>query len=566
MKKLVCLVLSAILLLSCVSVTAFAADEEITLTVFAQIHMETTASVENHWWWQWVEHWYKQQGYNVKLDVTTSMDLEKLNVMMNTNKMPDILWGWDLGVNGIATYGVNNGQLLNMLPYMNEEIMPNWTAYAASEPMMAQAVAEHTAPNGELYTLPYVTGTNVTYNEFYGHERMYWNMEMLNAVGITKVPENRDELLAALRAVKANYVHPEGLEIYPATSTQKFLESYLTGSFGWQQIYANYNTITVKNGQVALAPLDPEFKDYVKFMNTLYTEGLIPSDFYTASEDTQRVRITNGQVALMGDWTLNTADEAHYTRWVGAGPLSENHYTINSPGYQLGWTFISSKTQYPELCAKLVDYMYSAEGMVMYVHGPEKAEDDPFGKLTGWTVDQKTGKVYYNDVVNGTYSDDVDYTRNAIGRFIYISCASQPLSDYMATKWDNDMMARSLGEFTDAITGFTRPLYFSLSRSSKNSDGFWRIVHYQAWKDNTTFTFLPTVFIDQDTKDEIADNSSGLYRYLTTEVTNMITGQKDIEESWDAFMDGLYGIGADRYLEIYQEVYADYIETVYGKK
>lgn len=567
MKKLVCLVLSAILLLSCMSVPALA-DDKITLTVLAQNHPESTATVENQWWWKWVEHWFQQQGYNVEMDVTIAKDVERLNLMLNTNNLPDILWGWDLGASGITTYGVNNGQLLNMLPYMNEEFMPNWTAYAASEPMMTLAVAEHTAPNGELYTLPYVTGTNVSYNQFYGHQRMYWNKEWLDQLNL-EVPTTLEGVVDTLRAFKANIVHPDGLEIFPATSTQIFLEAYLTGAFGWQQTHRFGQVITIKNGEVVLPALDPDYKEYLQLMKTLYDEGLIPTDFWTATEDTQRARIANGQVGFMGDWTLNTADEAHFSRWVGAGPVTskytDNMVTVNSPGYTMGWTFISSETKYPELCAKLVDYMYSAEGMLMYVHGVQNAEDDPFGMLSGWIIDETTGKITYNDVENGTCPDNANYSYSHIGRFIYVSSAQQPVSDYISTLWNADRMATYLGEFTDAITGFTRPLYFSLSRKSDNSDGYWRITHYQAWKDGTTFTYLPVTFLDEETNDEIADCTSGLYTYVTNEAMNFITGKRSFDE-FDQFVEGLKGIGADRYVEIMTEVYADYINQVYGEK
>ena len=62
----------------------------------------------------------------------------------------------------------------------------------------------------------------------------------------------------------------------------------------------------------------------------------------------------------------------------------------------------------------------------------------------------------------------------------------------------------------------------------------------------------------------ITDLKAVLNNYITSESAKFITGRRPVSEI-DEFWDELKQMDIERYLEIYKEAYAPYMESIFGK-
>ena len=72
--------------------------------------------------------------------------------------------------------------------------------------------------------------------------------------------------------------------------------------------------------------------------------------------------------------------------------------------------------------------------------------------------------------------------------------------------------------------------------------------------------FFPTasVWADPSSASELATLKTNLDSYVTQGQLAFITGSKNIDTDWDAFVKGLDGVGMKRYLELNQQAYDKY--------
>lgn len=128
------------------------------------------------------------------------------------------------------------------------------------------------------------------------------NVDMFKEAGVEfKNEMTIDEYTAALRALKAKYP-----EVIP-----------MTGSTAWSEgIMSAFNLTTqdfpLIDGKVTPKMTNPGLKDYVTYMNELYTEGLIDAEWPTNTGEVLNEKFTSGKAAIawMGWWNATTINEA----------------------------------------------------------------------------------------------------------------------------------------------------------------------------------------------------------------------------------------------------------------
>jgi putative aldouronate transport system substrate-binding protein len=63
------------------------------------------------------------------------------------------------------------------------------------------------------------------------------------------------------------------------------------------------------------------------------------------------------------------------------------------------------------------------------------------------------------------------------------------------------------------------------------------------------------VWIDPSLASEVATLQTNLENYIQQNSLQFVTGSKNIDSDWDAYVKGLEGLGLKRYLEIQQTAY-----------
>lgn len=514
--------------------------EKITLSVLVMRESIANSDINENWLVKFLD-----EKMNIQLnieEVNASTYEERRNLVLVSDEMPDIMINMGLTANDLVTYGQDNEQLLPMSDYINEELTPNIVAALEGQD---EAITENTAPNGKMYTLPSFVPSYPGQGDTLGTQRVFIDTKYMEAAGIEEVPTTLDEFVDMLRAFKALDPAEMGVdEIYPMVSTWGNDKEILQNAFGW---ITNGNDLSkpawdVETNDVVIPCAQEKYADYVKLLNTLYTEGLIHPDFFTIDKEAARALYAEGKVPVIADAAAYLSLPERENEFVSAIPLSsewtENGVTRATPGYTLGNVVISADTEYPELCMRLIDYLYSPEGSVYCLYGPPEGSEDCMGLVEGFALGED-GNIAYKDVENGTYESMFDYTVNGIEL-----SQNTPKDERENILNQQKMLGVENPEFPD----------FDLS----DPDQHYRKECYEAHKGHMV-DGLPSMYLDTESAAKYTDLYTVISNYVDSETAKFVVGQRPITEL-DQFFEELKSMNIDEYQKLCHDYYADYIQ------
>lgn len=525
--------------------------EPVTLTVLTTRHTEATTAAEDLWFFKYMEWWYEQKGYDVTIEVQQTTEAgTQASLLLNTDSLPDIMWSIALSSSNTMTYGVEDNLILDWTPYLTEELMPNLLKQFDANPSMKAA---HIAPDGGIYGIPYITP--YPYSTVVGlANRVYVRQSWLDAVG-KKVPTTQEEFLDVLRAFK-NYKMPDGSKTYPLLSDVNFLEKYLWLCLGYYGTEAARfgTTFMVKDGKVQLPCYTEDYRDFIEIMHTMYSEGILPVDYFSMSSGHITGLINAGNGGMHCWWTLQyVGDDYADSVMLGPIPMGDNDdvYVSRLSDFTANEIWVSADTKYPELVAMMIDYLFSEEGSWLYQYGPEKGKD-PLGIVDGWYYNDK-GLITNDLVENGTYTAFELWARDYIRPHDYAGLRVDPV-----TTGTGEIVT-----YKDAVTGKDLEFIHDRTMTRSSNDEWWRLESIDKWTDYATAVRLPKAYLDSDNTALASDYSSAINTYVTTESVKFITGMRPLSEI-DAFFAQLKKLGVEEYIKIYEETYANFISETYG--
>lgn len=389
--------------------------------------------------------------------------------------------------------------------------------------------------------------------------------EWLRDVGL-EMPNTLDEFVNVARAFKEKDPGNVGANLVPIIDNQNKIKDYIWNALGF---YASnggqtYGTnFAVKNEKLVLPAYSAEAKLFLETMNTLYTEGLVSRDYFTLDQTANRGIVSEGRCGIFGDSTLQPA-ENNWQAWWALSPLSSsvNDLRVASTnfGYSIGGSFSSADTKYPELVAAITDFMYSDYAAMLYqrgaMKGTEEAELDPYP----WYIEEDN--TITNDLVksNSTYRLTNYHAANyyIAGKFDNFE---QFMYDYANTGYKVPTRV-----IKDKITGreVDAPVTTEAIFNDSNWDQRWRVSQTSAMADYLTFIRLPSVYLSMEQEEEVTDLRMVLEDYITQETPKFITGARSLDE-FDAYQEELKNLGVERYIEIYTEAYASFLDATFGK-
>lgn len=537
--------------------SAPATAEPVTISVLVSRHNDATIDVSSQWFFQYMEYWFAEQGYDVTIEATQATDDEQIALLLGTDSLPDLIWGPTLSTSDAVQYGLEEGMLLDWAPYIDKETMPNLTAQFETYPEVLPAT---TLENGAVYGIPYFKPFLYSSGTYGVVDRLFLRQSWLDKAGV-EVPTTEEGLLDMLRAFKQ--IAPEGdLEAYPLTSADRFFEKYLWTCFGYYGSNTDFNStagrfgcdFAIKDEQVQMPVLTEDYDAYIAFMNTLYTEGLISPDCYTMDGTAARAMISNDTAGAFCYWTLEDVGD-DYADIVMAKPVlmgsnDEIHISCLSY-YEANRIWASSKTEHPELVAMLVDFIYSDEGSFLYRYGPAKGED-PLNLVSGYYYDED-GNITYDEVESGAYA-----TCSAYGRDYLYPYDNVGLRAAVVSSGTGEIIS-----YTDSVTGRRIDTIDTVKLTDDNNDNHWRLINIETWNPYATSVRLPACYLTPESAQEMADLKTILVDYVAAESVKFITGTRPLSEL-DAFKSEIITMGAEDYLATYQEAYADYMSSVFG--
>jgi putative aldouronate transport system substrate-binding protein len=265
-----------------------------------------------------------------------------------------------------------------------------------------------------------------------------------------------------------------------------------------------------KNDEVFFVPTSEEYKYLLSWLHKFYEEGMLDQELFTQTSE-QRSAKNKADLVFMNH-TYDDPELASYAGRSGAffldAPLtsavSDKPLVALSAKYNVDIAAISAYTEYPEVCMLLLDYFYSAEATRVAHYGLEgvdyKLNEDGSGVTASdsWTY------------LNGPTTMHVNY-------------------------WIND----------ESEVPAKRGTALAQRRTEYCTDyADYAFQNYLKFTDEQATT--------------LATLTADLGLYCDDYYVGVITGNYDLEKTWDEYVKKCEGMQLDKITEIYQDAYNVY--------
>lgn len=447
-------------------------------------------------------------------NIPSSDAATQLSLLLASGELPDILFKMDVSATDQAKYA-EEGMFLPLSDYA--EYTPNLVKWLDKYPSARDAI---TQVDGKYYGAPYIlAGEAIRMST-----KMFFNTDVLEKLGYDAIPTTTDGLLEYLRKAKELDYNGNGEadEIPLAATSIANVIRPLAGSFGlYNRGGSHANLLALEDGTMDYAYRTENYREMLRFLNTLYTEKLLDQDIFTmdfaqliAKASTGRALtycfVNNSPVAgsKYEDFTIGITEPFEgpqgYKFW---GP-----YTL--PSSTAGQFVITDTCKYPAAAARWMDHWYSDEGIIAYFMGVEgvtyeKDADSPGGlKLTDYVVKNPDG-INFEQV---------------LAKYVSWAGGSNP--------------SVATNEYFKG--GETWPA------SVRCADGLINFIPEEVWAPVARF------YTAEEAR-EMSQLSSEIETYHSEWRAYFISGQKSLDDDWDTYVKGFDGMRLDRWLEIYNK-------------
>lgn len=510
------------------------------LEVSVMIPRDDTYGIDykDMWLWNFLP---EATGITFKVEqISSAAYSERVNLAMAANDMPDILFKGGLSAADLIMYGEEEGMLLNLTSYLNEDVMPNFMRLATE--FFPNLIADVTTPNGGVYSLPRVSPTNLGQDV----KPYFANLDYMADAGYTEVPDTLDGFVDMLYKMKE--AHPE---ITPLGGHWKAYNPmfYLLNAMGYLTNGAGID-IAVREGEAVIPAYDETYVEVLRLMNQFYNDEIISRDFFTLDDLTVKAHITEGKVGVMPCGILTVysdADYDKYTHWESCTSLTsdwnQTRMCYASPVVSTGNLVISSKVSDPETVLRFLDAFYAHEG-ILYLHwGPEFGSGEDMDMIGGWAIDNWNVK-YLN-------KDGTDY--ESVNAYLHqVTGSLAGTFGNGAFSFDHPDATPKQFKFWCFGDDIEHPQYDEFS-----ANGYDCIHTGEMLSPYATAGYPSIMYLDADTNYDMTELKTLLNPYMETEIAKFITGQRSLDE-FDAYCQELAGMGMNDYLKIYQDYWAAY--------
>ncbi|WP_314587972.1 ABC transporter substrate-binding protein [Paenibacillus terrigena] len=323
----------------------------------------------------------EKTGVTVEIQQPTGNPLEKLNLMLASNDLPDVLM-LDRGSDIMNKY-IASGAIIPLNDLIDQ--------YGTNiKKMYGDTLKKTRSADGKNYYLA----------NWYGLEKypvfgFLMRMDMLKELGVGDKVNNGEPFTAQefedlLVKFKEKYPTIDGKPSIPMTLNGEDMGSVqwtFKGMFGMKTYYE-------ENGELKKDIRDPRYLDMMKFINALYNKGLIDKEWATMKTKQYEQKIAAGNVFATANasWnvgapnTLLKADapegtnkeERQLYQFKVLGPNIAADQTTYGPKSSLGWdgVTISKTNKDPVRTIKMLDYLASEEGQYLLMWGIEGKDWD----------------------------------------------------------------------------------------------------------------------------------------------------------------------------------------------
>lgn len=478
---------------------------------------------------------YMQDKTGIEIDfITAGRDDydQKMNMLLQGGDYPEVFLG---GSPDLAKYGIDEQVIIPLDDYITPELMPNYTKMMEDFDIGVTREAD-----GKIYSL---AGINDCYHCSYGR-KMWINTKHLEEMGLD-VPETTEEFTAMCE--KFMEMHPEGIAVAGAQKGWfSKMQNWLMGGFTFipsgSRTFGvqDYVALDTSDDTIKTVATTEEYRNGLRYIHDLYEKGAIYDGDFTQTEEQMKTLInqegapvlcfTTGTISNVIDSVSNPDLYRQYECMAPvAGPDGTRiAWHMKKSGAHPGAVCITDKCNNVEAVLRWADTFYEpVVGDLRSQFGPNEGEDwilNPEGEvgLNGEPALYKILNEYSPEPQNHDWQD--------LG--IRVAPASY-----------------RLGAATDPNVDPYSPegLEKLLFMASKEK--------YEPYADNTTLENLHELKVSNDEKNEVATIAVEIEKIMEEDGVAFMTGKKDIETDWDAYVESIDKAGLQKLLDVYQTAY-----------
>ncbi len=341
-------------------------DKETTLTVLMPEHASYPVKSYNES--PFLKH--ITEVTNVKLDLQVVPDAgdaykQKLNIMLNGNTLPDVIWSSsnDVNINSLAVKGM-------FVPYSDHlDTTPNIKKVLNDIPSITKNLA---AEDGKLYIMPRLTLNTMT-------ELFMIREDLMTAENLAQ-PKNYEDLYQILKTLKDKnpdkkvFINRNGTEHVVNRLAYSWGSGYETSTHGF---YLDRDT-----DKYAYGPADESFKNMILWLKKLYDEKILDADYSLMDTKQWEEAFSNENALFAIDFIarIQTVNNVYINNKSAARVVA-----INPPAGESGkkgimgrlpvmsnsGIIISSSSKNIDTALKFVDWIYSDTGRYIATYGIE---------------------------------------------------------------------------------------------------------------------------------------------------------------------------------------------------
>lgn len=539
--KIVCVaavagILAPVALTSCAPA---ASPDDNTITIFASQYGQMDLNTNS-----FTKELEQKFGVDLVFQTTTADGAsasQALNVSLAGGQLPDaymlIPWVAQLTPSQVQKYGDQG--LFIPLNDLITQYAPNVNKFLTTIPDFK---AMTTTPTGKIYGLP-------QWNDCFhcSYPAKYWiNTTWLEKLNL-QVPKTVDEFYSAMVAFKDKDPNGNGKkdEIPMSGSALELIIPFFMNAFIYNGWYESTATGPVSlglssAGKVQLQPAQDGWREGLKYLNKLWAAGLVDQGTFSQTPETLQKTANSASGVLIGGSsamhpslfvTIPSGDgrEWQYNALAPlTGPSGQQFATYQTP-IMPGATFaITNKASAAKqkVLMEIVDYLFTTEGAIRGQFGVEGI---------GWrkpeagdvALDSNLTPLYY---VFPTDDKNPEYYNGLWGA----------VAQYGSTREFRDSQVQPMD--TNSVEGYERRLFDATKL-------------YEGKEDQSSLFKWWTVWPAESDSAELSTTQTNVETYIRTSAAEFITGTRDpnSDADWQAYLSGLNGMGADRYIEIWQK-------------
>lgn len=457
----------------------------------------------------WLQELEKSTNVKINWQVVSSNDWgEQKSVMLASGKLPDVIF---------SNIAFNEADIINNLSYFRplddyiDQYMPNLKAAMEETPEMRKL---STFPDGKIYSFPARLPSRPL-----SATQPVINKAWLDKLQL-KEPTNIEELYTVLKAFKEQDPNGNGKPDEIPISNSGDVEMQLLSMFGITNI--RNNNMMIKDGNLQYFPTSEEYKEGLKWLNRLYTEGLLDPEIFTQDNTMLDAKRQNPDAPLIG-FSFQWTPDAVFGKWKDqyttietiAGPDGKR-YQEGEPGglsFRRNEALITTFNKHPEATARWLDQFYTGEASIQNFWG-----------ALGTSLEKQA---------DGTYT------------------LMAPPEGTSADAWYWEKSLRDFGP------KYASPEFEKSVKLDPTSGDGLKLELDKLGRDYVTEPY-PDVMYTAEEYQELPTLTTDINSYILSTRAQWVTSG-GIDENWDAYVKQLNDMGLPKLIKIYEDAYDRYM-------